>query len=1087
MKRKVASKVREGLQVKGPWGGHLDRRTFNKALLGAGLALGTGGLFASCARSSGGGGSGARPTEKKTFHIDLSDLPDGQRCVLHAGGARYEFAPHTEETRAAAQAENPELDVARLTHHVPEASVSAAGPQRLHVTSHGPRGDGLVAVALHIPTQARASARRRAGRPDTGRAAADDVYSPCTMYADYLYQVIDPMDTAKTLVFHHPEIMSLDPTTAALVDQHLESSAGVLNLAISICEQGTAWIAGSSYVGWCVLVPMTNEDGSPRLDQRGDRMYAYELTDQTLADTRDAVLEVLQAVKDDPDLSGSQYTVRYGTSLVDQTDAAAARAAATGSGTTWTSSRPGYHHNIYFGVPEAVAGNPRSFTINILNMNFIHYGLYVKYLDPDGNAVLQESDSILGMALSGYGLESDTIKYQGLVSPPGLMLGIPLFPIPQNFTVTLPDGASAVELRLSGPGVGGDYEYWPSLLIGIFVTVLFEFGLPTFSLLSGLGEEDDTQLKQMILDDPSVLVSIIEAFHGIVSEIFSPGDANALSMASSLAGLLSSIVEAAVEILANGKIPMLTEQLALMIAEEESEESVPFLGWSLRILLCASAAADMVVTTAEILSNPLVISTTVRAAHDVNVVISHDPEDYQFPETATHFDVVIHTGAAAFKKTLGLTPSLRSQDQIEVAMTIPATGDTARVDVVFYAGNQWVAAHSAVEDASGVWQPSSVAFTNDVPSSGQLQIPLTCKENPVPITAQTVYSHHRKLTRSGGTYAWEETSTAPAPSALSCGTGEELCELGNLSLWVPGGMLGYSWRASSATVHEWGGAGAGQLYTFQNVSLKNDPSEGFAFPGVGYQAPAPVAYDRDDADRHFYLDPVDIRLETPEYHLRTLVLDGTTPVDISRAESWGRFSMPLDRLAVHPAGYVVGISTANSKLAVLSLPRAPSPSAQQRNNAVITLGEGVNSDRSVFMPRALTISRVGAILLLEGRDTKRVKAFNVDGSPRQVFQGRTSSRFDLVEEQEDVTWLDICVDPTDLLYVLSHVGNGSTESDYRLDIYDPDGNHIVRNTGISVARMTVDPWRNLYSLNYETVAGAAKVEPSASVWIPSTP
>lgn len=45
----------------------------------------------------------------------------------------------------------------------------------------------------------------------------------------------------------------------------------------------------------------------------------------------------------------------------------------------------------------------------------------------------------------------------------------------------------------------------------------------------------------------------------------------------------------------------------------------------------------------------------------------------------------------------------------------------------------------------------------------------------------------------------------------------------------------------------------------------------------------------------------------------------------------------------------------------------------------------------------------------------------------------------------------------------------------------------MRNPGIAVARIVVDKFRDLYSLNYETVKSSPIIEPSVSVWAPSVP
>jgi hypothetical protein len=92
-----------------------------------------------------------------------------------------------------------------------------------------------------------------------------------------------------------------------------------------------------------------------------------------------------------------------------------------------------------------------------------------------------------------------------------------------------------------------------------------------------------------------------------------------------------------------------------------------------------------------------------------------------------------------------------------------------------------------------------------------------------------------------------------------------------------------------------------------------------------------------------------------------------------------------------------------------------------------------------------------------------------------------------------VTYLDVAVETKGFIYVLSHVNDGAKPSDYRLDIYQPDGTPLTPDRGshngqVNAARMTVNQWRTLFTLNYEQMAGRdGRPEPTISQWIPSTP
>jgi len=88
-------------------------------------------------------------------------------------------------------------------------------------------------------------------------------------------------------------------------------------------------------------------------------------------------------------------------------------------------------------------------------------------------------------------------------------------------------------------------------------------------------------------------------------------------------------------------------------------------------------------------------------------------------------------------------------------------------------------------------------------------------------------------------------------------------------------------------------------------------------------------------------------------------------------------------------------------------------------------------------------------------------------------------------------YLDIAAEFSGFIYVLS-----SSASIYRLDIYDLEQsgtNPISTTLGFNAAKVTVDYWRNVFSLNYEVlmINGSlptnSVTEPSISEWIATTP
>ncbi|MDR2871040.1 MAG: hypothetical protein LBV45_00610 [Xanthomonadaceae bacterium] len=138
---------------------------------------------------------------------------------------------------------------------------------------------------------------------------------------------------------------------------------------------------------------------------------------------------------------------------------------------------------------------------------------------------------------------------------------------------------------------------------------------------------------------------------------------------------------------------------------------------------------------------------------------------------------------------------------------------------------------------------------------------------------------------------------------------------------------------------------------------------------------------------------------------------------------------------------------------------------------------------------------------------KKWQVSDVPGA-RSWWLTRVANRIDVIEclsyfhlhEPQGVTYLDLAMEAKGYIYVLSYRGSGLSASDYVLDIYEPDGSFLVtspdpdliRDPGarqyLAAARLVVDPFRTLVSLNYGAFAGTnGRTEPIVSQWTPNTP
>jgi hypothetical protein len=170
----------------------------------------------------------------------------------------------------------------------------------------------------------------------------------------------------------------------------------------------------------------------------------------------------------------------------------------------------------------------------------------------------------------------------------------------------------------------------------------------------------------------------------------------------------------------------------------------------------------------------------------------------------------------------------------------------------------------------------------------------------------------------------------------------------------------------------------------------------------------------------------------------------------------------------------------------------------------------------LFTPVAVTCSYDGTILVLEqlssqGFNIARLQAFDLNGNPVNCFQDGSGKPSPFLIIPANVTYLDVAAvgdNYTTYLYVLYYANDGSHVSDYSMAIYQygqgaPKGNLLVTTTNIPAARLNVDMWHTLYTLNYAMTqdgkgnnAGpsggtgtgpAGRTVPSVSEWLPPLP
>ncbi|MFZ0272855.1 MAG: hypothetical protein WAL34_13510, partial [Acidobacteriaceae bacterium] len=503
-------------------------------------------------------------------------------------------------------------------------------------------------------------------------------------------------------------------------------------------------------------------------------------------------------------------------------------------------------------------------------------------------------------------------------------------------------------------------------------------------------------------------------------------------------------------------------------------------------------------TSVEVARSPATMSVDIERTLDVAVTVNPDPaHQNQWPAVATTYTVTITYDDGTARVFDGQLSPTTQQGPIEQTFTGLPAGGTVTVLACFYSATGWLAGRGSSGPLPA--QPTE-GSTLTVPA-------FAITEYLVPLSASTTYTMKEKLAFQAGNRVWVAPPAASPPTATvsdlnGSNVGANLGQLGQLSLNEQQSALGYLWKASGQGIPLVGTGDqpyTGQEFTFQAISDGASPQSGLKLTDYAYLAQPclafpPVTMPTPPADG-FLLEPDPV---TDVMWLRALSLTAHQPFIASPGQAFGQFTGPQDDLAVHPAGYAAAINSDTGILQVLKLTAlavdASAPAATIYGGTGTGYGETETRPGLLSNPVAVACS-LDKILVLQQANAKQpygsVCAFDVKGNPVNCFAGSTTSVTSLHPEgTAPVVVLDLGVESKGYLYVLKYLVPASgavPASAYRLDIYNPDGSFLTQVAGLAAARLQVDLWRNLFTLNYEILVGSGRTEPSVAQWIPSTP
>jgi len=1065
-------------------------------------------LFIGCGDDESGSGGGAQPTPTATpvgrprerraldFDFSFAEVDQLEIHVLRSPSHRSPVLEHDDASRARHRQLNPTLvDVPddHLTHYIEDVDLPSDALQLVQVKGrHVPTGaEALVSMHVHRPI----AISQAAGRQMAALGIAPNRWAQASAVGGAADTVIDvdtyqtPTQTAVALVFHNHELTNLNADQGTCIINLIETlpcaSSGCTPFIATLAEMvGAQWPATTAG-GWATLTQILDTDGAPIFDSDGDPVYQYVPSDAITQTACSVAAEIKKLIFDDPTYEGNNYHPTEGTTVSDGSDGSSSAGVGGGAATT-TFNVTGAHpagttaHGVKFETIGVTDQGNRTVQVEFRNAYIRYLSTFVQFANESGDLPVQNPTS----------LDTSRAKFLSYISANYTLLGIPLIgdDIPlSSVQFDVPSDASIAKVYFGSLGLGGQ-AFCPEATGGSDLTLVFAIGLPAFFLLIGAlcdAALQSTIAKYIVTTDGIQLVTDLDTQAQEQSGSDSQNGIFGTESSSKASAALASLGSALLSGLMAGGAAVF-KQIAEGIAEDATESeaftAAGPIGMVFKVIAIGSNLAAIAESVGESLASPAIFINTICLTQTTTVTIDHDPDDFQFPATARNYEIILtYDGSSVIRKATGTISPGRTDPIVESFDNVPS-GGTVTVDVYLTTDDNCIVGRST--DADGNVGPFGPVAGN------QASIELTIKELLVPLTADTEYNHVLKLEYQNGEHVWVQTDAPTATLGDLCaGQDNALCDLNEITIGQRTGMAGYSFQAGGQNIALCDGGTASILQVIQNIFLGQNAQSGFKQLSCGFTQPVGIVYERlgppDGTGMNFFLEP-----STDSFLVKSVVADTSTPFDVSTAQAWGQFSEPLDSVALVPTGYLVGVNRMNHKMEILELPPAAVDSNQAPQSVAFAVQKMGLGTRPGLLGSPVALAVFGTTILILEDGNRRIQAVDVSGNPVLQFQGQTMSLIDLSAVESDpssVVYLDIGVEGLGYMYVLSYTNGGLSADDYRLDIWDPDGNHLLRKTGVAAARMAVDTFRNVYTLNYETIVGAPRVEPSLSQWEPSTP
>ncbi len=893
--------------------------------------------------------------------------------------------------------------------------------------------------------------------------------------------LINPVDTATSIVFTFPEIMSFDPDSAAHVMQNIISKQpNTAVLAEVIRQQGNSWSNN---------VVLRDDNGKPMKDEDGKIIEIIQYSETTMQFAGTAINDSLNRVKQDPalyvnvsnvtdesQLKGKLCTFQDGRTYTEGTKKST-KSLKSDVRMTLTDVATGGGYKLEYNGGKRDAQNIIS-SFKTTNSYCRHLAMYVRYLDANNQPI---SKSLIGdsffskyspsmFTLSGPNYNFDSVLR--IIETNLVVLGVAVKDKEVNFDIPIPPIAS--KIQIIGNTLGHGDDHYKHIEIGSTLTAVFDLAIPALFIVAQAASSyklfSQAKNSAMIIEAIRLFINL----HAILVEALAYNNPSKL---------LSLAVEIGKTLLGAVGSKYLLPALLTAIGTSQISKVIPIIGAIISAVSSLTTAVQMTRTISQIFNSPWNYAKTLSLSHDVRIKIYHDPKNPEgFPSVATNYIVtatcqLLDSSGKVIDSATPIQVSERMSQTTRtdpIIVTIPDLpyGGSVSFAVGFYSDTRWLAGYATLDKQDN---------TRDY-------FEATITQNHVPLTSNTYYSHKEKTALDAlGRHVWIPT-TAPNPTPTGqCNQVQgQLCQIIDITDSNTFASVGYTWQAYGLSNQSCSGS-TGQMYFFANMSTTQNPEDSYLL-SCGQKSPLRTVYDlmgNELTQRNFYLD-TDSGNIIRQIRLK---LRGKPDFDGPNSNrAWGRLNFSSDSMLLHPNGKIVSINATLSKIEVLTLPQSPS-SDKDAPLAAVYAGKGIR-EGLLDGPFCAALTPKGEILILETANN-RIQAFDTGGNPMKIFRNRTSYFATLRYSAKDFQYLDMATEYTGYIYLLSYQHQGQAFN-FFLDIYTPEGDFLTRTKDFSGMKIAVSYWRDVFTANMEALKMPngtipSVTEPSISRWIPSTP